>query len=131
MEFNNEDMMVFKEKIEYFETEISKLKEDNINLKKELAKKNEKNKIEILEERTMNLKKEIDNLHLATTHNIKQLFKRQVMTENYIEVTQVNIEEIGKELNDLQVHALHGNFEFHKNTIDDLEEDNQLNHIYN
>ena len=102
MEFNNEDMMVFKEKIEYFETEISKLKEDNINLKKELAKQNEKNKTEILEERTMNLKKEIDNLHLATTHNIKQLFKRQVMTENYIEVTQVNIEEIGKELNDLQ-----------------------------
>lgn len=61
----------------------------------------------------------------------EKIYKEIENTNKKIQNVEDSIFQLTKELNDLQVHALHGNFEFHKNTIDDLEEDNQLNHIYN
>jgi HPt (histidine-containing phosphotransfer) domain-containing protein len=61
----------------------------------------------------------------------EKIYKEIENTNKKIQNVEDSIFQLTKELNDLQVHALHGNFELHKNTIDDLEEENQINHIYN
>lgn len=101
MEDIDKSVIFLKKKIESLENELSRLKNDNINLKNELTKQNYQDEIKELKETNINFKKEVDNLQLATNHNVKQLFKKQVLIENYMQVTQVTIEEIGKELNDL------------------------------
>ena len=101
MEDIDKTVIFLKQKIESLENELSTLKNDNINLKNELTKQNYQDEIKQLKETNINFKKEVDDLHLATNHKVKHLFKKQVFIENYMQVTQVTIEEIGKELNDL------------------------------
>ena len=65
--------------------------------------------------------------------NIKYLVKDIGNTNMKINKIEDSINELTREINDLQVHALHGNFELNKEKIKELEDKELKNfsHIYN
>jgi len=64
---------------------------------------------------------------------IKYLVKDVENTNLKIKTIEDSIHLLTKEINDLQVHALHGNFEMNKDKIKDIEDKEYQNvaHIYN
>lgn len=65
--------------------------------------------------------------------NIKYLVKDIGNTNTKINKIEDSINELTREINDLQVHALHGNFELNKDKIRELEDKELENfsHFYN
>ena len=111
---------------------------NNIDLKLENNTLTNKNyledfskKIFLLEKKIEKINEDINNYY--TKINIKYLFKDIENTNTKINKIEDSINELTREINDLQVHALYGNFELNKNKIKEIEDKELENfsHFYN
>lgn len=155
------DILSLKEKFDVIESELIVFKKDNHDLKKSLELNEEKqedliNKLNLcikenkeLKEHNLKCTESLNNFKIEYNQNIKQIFKKHVFFENYMQVIQVTAEEMGKELNDLgskikkdtvkinkDLHSIENrfklnqsNFELHSKNINNLIEFKERSNI--
>lgn len=104
---------------------------NNINLTNKNYLEDFSRKILILQKKIEKNNEDLNNYYKKI--NIKYLVKDIENTNTKINKIEDSINELTKEINDLQVHALHGNFELNKDKIKELEDKDLENfsHFYN